>query len=113
MAVLTVHRNRILRLHQGIDQLDLLLAGMSGNMDILEDYVGTLHRQLVDNARYSFFISRNRIGTKNDRIVRLDRHFLVHAACHAGQCCHRLALASRRDDDGLLIRVTLQLLNVD
>ena len=50
VAVLTVNRDRIFRMHQRIDQLDLLLAGMAGNMDILENHVGSLHGQLVDDS---------------------------------------------------------------
>ena len=36
MTVLTMDRDRIFRFYKGVDQLDLFLAGMSGNMDILE-----------------------------------------------------------------------------
>ena len=61
VLVLAVHRNRIFRMHQRINQLDLFLACMSGNMDILENNLCTLHRQLVDDSRYSFFIPGNRI----------------------------------------------------
>ena len=41
MTVLTMDRNGIFRFYQGVDQLDFLLAGMSGNMDILENNLGS------------------------------------------------------------------------
>ena len=62
MTVLSVNRDRIFRMHQRIDQLDLLLAGMAGNMNILENHVGSHHGQLVDDLGNSFLVARNRIG---------------------------------------------------
>ena len=39
MAVLTVYRKRKLRMQQGVDQLDLLLAGMAGYMGIFGEHL--------------------------------------------------------------------------
>ena len=73
MTVFTMYRDRIFRFDQGIDQFDFFLAGMSGNMDILEDNLCTLHGKFVDNLGYCLLISRDRVGTENDRIIWLDR----------------------------------------
>ena len=44
-----MNRDCIFRFYQRIDQLDFFLAGMSGNMDILENNLRTLHGKLIDN----------------------------------------------------------------
>ncbi len=80
MTVFTMDRNCIFRFYKGVDQLNLLLAGMSGYMDILENNLCTLHGQFVDNLGNCLFISGNRIGAENDGIVRLDRDLLVDIA---------------------------------
>ena len=113
MTIFSMDRDRIFRFDQGIDQLDLLLAGMSGYVGILEDNLRTLHGELVDNLGYCLLISRNRVGTENDRIIRLDRDLLVDICSHTGQSRHGLALASCRDQDCLLIRIILQLVDLD
>ena len=113
MAVLSVHRNRIFGMHKRIDQLDLLLAGMSRHMSILEDHIGALGGQLVDNLRHRFLIARNRIGTEDNRISRHDMNLPVQVLRHPGQSSHGLSLASRGDQDRRLRRIVMQLLNID
>ena len=54
-----MYRDRVFRFYQGVDQLDFLLAGMSGYVNVLEYDVGTLCRQFVDDVRNGFFISRD------------------------------------------------------
>ena len=61
MLVLTMYRNRILRLHERINQLYLFLAGMSRYMNILENYICSLAVELVNDIRYILLISRNRM----------------------------------------------------
>ena len=61
MTVLAMYRNRILRMYQRIDQLDLLLTCMSGNMYILKNNIRTLHIKLVNDLGNCFLIARNRI----------------------------------------------------
>ena len=77
MSVFTMNRDCIFRFYQRIDQLDFFLAGMSRNMDILENNLRTLHGKLIDNLGYRFLISRNRIGTENNSIIRFDHYFLM------------------------------------
>ena len=37
----------------------------------------------------------------------------MRAACHTGQGCHGLSLASGGDENGLLIRIIFQMVNID
>ena len=108
-----MHRNGILRFYQGVDQFDLFLTGMTGYMYVLENNVCTLHGKLIDNTGNCLFISRDRVGTEHDRIVRFDRNFFMHATCHTGQCRHGLSLASGRDHNRFLIRIIFQFFNID
>ena len=98
---------------QGIDQLDFFLAGMSGNMDILEDNLGTFHGKLIDNLGYSLLISWNRVRAENNGIVWLDCNLLVDACCHTGKSRHGLTLASCCDQNQLFIRIILHLVDLD
>ena len=113
MTVLTMDRNGIFRFYEGVDQLDLLLAGMSGNMDILENNLGSLHRQFVDDLGNCLFISGDRIGAEDDGIVRLDRDLLMDIGCHTGKCRHGLTLASGCDQNYLVVRIILHLIDLD
>ena len=113
MTVLAMDRDRIFRFHKGIDQLDFFLACMSGHMDILENNLGALHGQLIDNLGNCFFISGDRIGTEDDGIVRFDGDLLVDIGCHTGKCRHGLTLASGCDQNYLVIRIILHLIDLD
>lgn len=64
----------------GVDQLDFLLAGMSGYVNVLEYDVGTLRRQFVDDVRNGFFISRDWVGTEDHGVARQDRDLLCRCA---------------------------------
>ena len=58
---LAVHRDRVLRTHQRVDQLDLLLAGVAGHVSVLEDDLGPDLGEVVDHVGDGFFISRDRM----------------------------------------------------
>ena len=77
------------------------------------NYLCSQTHKIINRPADARFISRNRRCGNNDRIPGMNLHLPVASVRHTGQTRHRFALASRRDDDGLLIRVTLQLLNVD
>ena len=113
MSVFTMNRNCIFRFNQRIDQFDFLLACMSGNMNILEDNFCTLHGKFIDNLGYRFLISRNRIGTENNRIIRFNHDFLVDIRCHTGKRSHRFTLASCCNQHYLLIRIILNLIDLN
>ena len=99
-------------MNQRINQLDLFLTCMSGNMDILENNLCTLHLQLVDNSRYGFFVTGNRIRGENNRIVGSDGNLSVNARCHTAQRRHVLALASCCNNNGSVVRIILQAVNI-
>ena len=82
-------------------------------MRILEYHVRTLCRKLIDHTGYCLLISRNRIRTENDRVIRLNRHFTVYIPCHSGKCSHGFSLASCCDQNGLLRWIVLQLIDLD
>ena len=63
MAVFSVNRHSVPGLQKGIDQFDFLLAGVAGNMGILEKHFRSPHGQLIDDPGNRFFISRYGIGT--------------------------------------------------
>ena len=86
---------------------------MSGNMDILENNFGPLHGQLIDNLGNCFFISGNRIGAEDDGIVWLNGNLLMDVGCHTGKCRHGLTLASSCNQNYLVIRIILHLINLD
>ena len=44
MTVFSMYRNRVFRTDQRIDQLDLLLTGMSGYVNILENNLGLSYK---------------------------------------------------------------------
>ena len=112
MPVFPVNRDGVFGFYQRVDQLDLFLAGMSGHMGILENDVGALAAQLVDDLRDCLFISRNGIGAENNGIVRLDGDFFVDICCHTGQGCHGFSLASCGDQHHLVIRVIPDLVDL-
>ena len=62
VAEFTMDGDGIFGMHQGIDQLDLLLAGMARYMGILGDHLRSLHGKLVDDPCHCLFISRNGRG---------------------------------------------------
>ena len=77
-------RDRIFRIHQRIDQLDILSARMSRYMNILKDDICTLAHQIIDDTGNRFLVTRNRVRTEHDRIVRLNGYLTVCTGCHAG-----------------------------
>lgn len=64
MLVFSMHRNRVQRIYQRINQLDIFLARMSADMYIFENHICTLAHQFIDNTGNRFLISRNRMGTE-------------------------------------------------
>src|SRR5699024_2139732 len=112
MSVLSMDWYGILGFYKRIDKLNLFLTGMSGNMGILEDYICTFSAQLIDNFRYCFLISRNRIRTKNNGIIWFDGNFFMDISRHTGKSRHRLTLASCSDQDYLIIRIVFNLIDL-
>ena len=113
VTVFTVDRNGKSGLYQMIDQLDILLAGVSRRMYILGNDVGALHQELIDYCRNRLFVARNRAGRKDNGIAGADGHLSVHTVRHTAESGHALALASCCNDDGLFARIVFELIDVD
>jgi len=72
MLVFSMHRNRVQRIYQRINQLDIFLARMSADMYIFENHICTLAHQFIDHTGNRFLISRNRMGTEYNGIIWLN-----------------------------------------
>ena len=68
-------------------QLNLLLAGMAGNMHAIALFVNNIRTQLVqmvDGARNQLFVAGNRRSRDNHRITGHNIHLFVVVHSHAG-----------------------------
>ena len=108
-----MNRNRIFRFYQRVNQFDLFLTGMTGNMNILENNLCTFHGQFINDTGHCFFITRNRVGTENNGITWFNGNFFMNICCHTGQSCHRFSLASGCDQNHLLIRVIFHFIDIN
>ena len=113
MSPLSVHRDRVLRPDQRIDELDVLLAGVSGNMRILENHFRSDLGQLIDDIRDGFLVARNRMGGEDDPIAGHNLDLLMNIGRHSRQRRHGLALAAGRHQHGFLRRIILQIIQLD
>ena len=68
---------------------------------------------MVDSLRHQLLVAGNRRRRNDDRIAGNDCHFAVLTHSHARQRRHRLALTARRDDDNLIRRIEIDLVDVD
>ena len=113
MAVFAVHGNGIAGLDQVVDQLDVLLAGMTGGVYVLGDDIRALHQELIDDRRDRLLVARDRAGGEDDRVAGADGDLAVQAVRHAAEGGHALSLAAGRDDDGLFSGIVFELFDVD
>ena len=82
-------------------------------MGILENDVGALHGQLVDDTGNGLLIARDGLGAEYDRIARLNLDFFMDIRRNPGQGRHGLTLASGGNQNHLIVRIILHLLNID
>ena len=109
---LAVDRDEVLGLGQPEHQLELLLAGVPGDVGTLDrvvEDVGAGLEQVVDRARDVLLVAGDRAGADDHRVARLDLDEPVVAVRHPGQAGHRLALGAGRRDHELAVRVVLDL----
>ena len=106
-------RNCVLRLNQGVNKLDVLLAGMSRYMNILENNLRAFFIQLIDDIGDRLLISGNRMRGEYNQIAGLNCHLLVDVRRHSRQGCHRLSLASGGDKHHLTVRIISHLIDID
>ena len=115
-TVFAVDRDEILRLDQFQHEFQFFLAGMARYVDFLipaGDDVGTEAHEVIDGAADAGFIARDRRCRNDDRIARHDADTAVIVRSHARQAGHRFALAARRQDEDLIVRITVQFIRFD
>ena len=109
-------RHEELRLCQRQHQLQLLLTGVTGNVDILNisiNHVCTLFQQLIHHARNAFFIPRNGRCTDDNFIIGLYVNLLMLAGCNTGQSGHCLPLAACRNNNQLIVPIISCFVNIN
>ena len=110
-AELAVHRDEVLGPGQVEHQLELLLAGVAGNvgaLDVVVEDVGADLEQVVDRAPDDLLVARDRAGADDDRVTRLDLDPAVVAVGHARQAGHGLALGAGGGDHQLVVGHVLE-----
>ena len=107
MPLLAVDGNEEPRLYQGVDDLQLLLAGVAGDMKtfaLLVNHIGTLPVQLIDDPGDGFFVAGNGGGGDDDPVAGGHVYLLVGGECHPIQGRHILTLGAGGHDDQLIFR---------
>ena len=116
MPVFAVHGNEILRFDQRMDELKLFLARVTGHMDfgkrVIDNVCAGLD-QLVEYARYAFFVSGDGSCGYDDHVAGADFQLFVLLKRHARKTAHGFALAACRDDDDFVIRISVQIIRID
>ena len=75
-----MNRDKELRAHQIVHQLELLLTGMARYMDAIfpaVHHIGSQLQQVVNSTGYQLFIARNRRSGNNDGISRHNPHLAM------------------------------------
>ena len=106
MALLAVERNEKARMQQRVHDLQLLLAGVTGDVQTLElvvDDLCALAVELVDDLADGLFIAWNGGGGDNHAVARLNFHLPVPGERHAVKRRHVFALRAGRDNDNLVL----------
>ena len=115
MALLTVNGDKVAGLGQGVDDLQLLAAGVARDVQALQlvvDHVGALAVKLVDDAGDGLFIAGNGGSGNDDLIAGLDLHLAVAGEGHTVQGGHIFALRAGGDDDDLVLGQGFDLVDV-
>ena len=114
-ALLAVDGDEELGLDQGVDDLQLLLAGVARNVQgalPLVEHLGPLAVELVDDVADGVLVAGDGGGGDDDAVPVLDVHLAVGGEGHAAQSGHGLALAARGDDTHLVLGQGLDLVQV-
>ena len=116
MHGLTVNRHKVRGLGHGHQELELLLATVTGNVNegaVLIPHVAAELGQAVDDLLDGFLIAGNRSCREDDGIALVDRERLVLAIGHAGQGRQRLALRTGAHDDDLVVGQVIDIEGID
>ena len=116
MHGLTVNRHKIRGLGHGHQELELLLATVTRDVDesaVLIPHVAAELGQAVDDLLDGFLIAGNGSCREDNGIALVDGERLVLAIGHAGQGRQRLALRTSAHDDDLVVRQVINIEGID
>ena len=106
VTLLSVDGNEELGLHQGVDDFQLLLAGVARHMEVRQlviDHLRALPIELVDDGGNGLFVAGNGRGGDQHPVAGLDLHLTVAGEGHAVQGRHVFALGAGGDDHLLVL----------
>ena len=115
VALFAVNRDKESGLDQGVDDLQLVLAGVAGDVERpgpLIDHLGPFAVELVDDVVDGVFVAGDGGGGEDDPVSGLDVHLLVGGEGDPGEGGHGLALAAGGDDAHLVLGQALDVVDV-
>ena len=117
VARLSVNGHKVEGLGQCHHQLQLLLAGVTRNVDAADggivDHTDSALAELVDNTSHKLFVAGNGAGRDDHDIVAVESDLGVISEGHTVESRHRLTLAAGADQHKLLGAVTLDIVDID
>ena len=108
--------HEVFRLCQRLHQLQLLLAGVSGNVNLDHGIVQDLHilgGKLVDDASHVLFVSGNGAGGKHHQVIGIKRNLCVVGKRHAVKRRHGFSLAAGCNQRQFAWLVAFDLVDID
>ena len=116
MHGLTVNRHKVRGLGHGHQELELLLATVTRDVDesaVLIPHVAAELGQAVDDLLDGLLVARNGSCRKDNGIALVDGERLVLAIGHAGQGRQRLTLRTGAHDDNLVVGQVINVEGID
>ena len=116
MHGLTVNRHKVRGLGHGHQELELLLATVTRDVDesaVLIPHVAAELGQAVDDLLDGLLVARNGSCREDNGIALVNGERLVLAIGHAGQSRQRLALRTSAHDDDLVVRQVIDIEGID
>ena len=113
MAVLAVARHEELRPRQAEHQHQLVARGVARDVNLLLALVDNLRaagEEPVHRLAHELLVAGNRRRGDDYQILRPELHLAVRSAAHKHEAGERLALASRRQHDDVVVRHVFRLL---
>ena len=114
--LLAVDGNEVLRLDQRMDELQLLLARVTGDVHLVHALIYDLTpalQELVDDVADGALVAGDGLCGNDDEIARADRDLAVVGISHARERGHRLALRAGGREDDLLRRIVFELVDIN
>ena len=115
MAVFAVDGHKVLRLHQRVQKLDFLLAGVAGYvyLRILVIYIDAAAVHFVDDVAHQLLVAGDGVGRQHHQVTGGEFHLIVIGEGHTVQSGHGLALGAGGDDGHLAGLVAADFVDVD